>query len=196
MSLTLLKAVSIFLIFLVTIIYAACALGAALPPNPALSGFSENCQNKPQPCWYGVLPGVTPLSDVLKMFEQRTFQVFEHVNPQLGHNEYVVMNPQDHTSCVSTLVPVGEDATILRLACPEIRLGDMLAAFGKPDAVYGTLLYYHSGLIILIHTFSAYDGIEFIYLNQKNAFPDCTYPWSGFATPWRYQEIAVQRLNC
>jgi hypothetical protein len=37
----------------------ASALGTTQPPNPALRGFSEGCEDNPQPCWYGIVPGVT-----------------------------------------------------------------------------------------------------------------------------------------
>lgn len=38
---------------------AARALGTLQPPNPALAGFTEGCEGKPQPCWYGLVPGET-----------------------------------------------------------------------------------------------------------------------------------------
>jgi hypothetical protein len=34
-------------------------MGGTQPPNPALRGFVEGCEGKPQPCWYGIMPGVT-----------------------------------------------------------------------------------------------------------------------------------------
>jgi hypothetical protein len=43
----------------------ARALGTTQPPNPALRGFVEGCENKPQPCWYGIVPGVTRRQDVI-----------------------------------------------------------------------------------------------------------------------------------
>jgi hypothetical protein len=35
----------------------ARAIGTTQPTNPALRGFIEGCENKPQPCWYGIVPG-------------------------------------------------------------------------------------------------------------------------------------------
>jgi hypothetical protein len=35
---------------------AARALGGTQPTHPALRGFTEGCEGKPQPCWYGIVP--------------------------------------------------------------------------------------------------------------------------------------------
>jgi hypothetical protein len=51
------------LIFLVLSL-AARALGATEPPNPALRGFTKGCEDKPQPCWYGIMPGITKIEDI------------------------------------------------------------------------------------------------------------------------------------
>ncbi len=42
-----------------TFMLIAHAFGATQPPNPVLHGFTEGCEAKPQPCWYGIVPGVT-----------------------------------------------------------------------------------------------------------------------------------------
>src|SRR5690349_20391817 len=35
-------------------------------PNPLLRGFTQDCDDQPQPCWYGIVPGVTTTSEVKK----------------------------------------------------------------------------------------------------------------------------------
>jgi len=49
---------------------AARALGSTHPPNPALRGFVEGCEDKPQPCWYGIVPGVTAIEDAPSILAQ------------------------------------------------------------------------------------------------------------------------------
>ncbi len=44
---------------LVVLLLISRALGTTQPPNPALRGFIEGCEDQPQPCWYGIVPGVT-----------------------------------------------------------------------------------------------------------------------------------------
>ena len=53
----------------ITFAFALIGLGALMlgntqPPNPILLGFTENCEHQPQPCWYGIVPGVTTMDDV------------------------------------------------------------------------------------------------------------------------------------
>jgi hypothetical protein len=45
----------------------ARAIGTTQPTNPALRGFIEGCENKPQPCWYGIVPGVTSDQDAAEL---------------------------------------------------------------------------------------------------------------------------------
>jgi hypothetical protein len=35
------------------------AIGGTQSIHPALRGFIEGCEGIPQPCWYGIVPGVT-----------------------------------------------------------------------------------------------------------------------------------------
>jgi hypothetical protein len=62
------------------VIFAAAALaariaGGAQPTHPALRGFSEGCEGKPQPCWYGILPGVTDTAAIDSALAAHDFPV-------------------------------------------------------------------------------------------------------------------------
>jgi hypothetical protein len=46
---------------------AARALGNIQPPNPGLAGFNEGCANQPQPCWHGIVPGITSANEVIEL---------------------------------------------------------------------------------------------------------------------------------
>jgi hypothetical protein len=41
----------------------ARTFGAIQPPNSTLRGFTQDCDGQPQPCWYGIVPGVTTVSE-------------------------------------------------------------------------------------------------------------------------------------
>src|SRR5687767_4443952 len=43
------------------------AVGNSQPPLPVLQPFLDGCESKPQPCWYGVMPGTTT--------EQETYEL-------------------------------------------------------------------------------------------------------------------------
>ena len=59
MSKNQLKISVVFITLFLAANIAAKAIGSLQSPNPALKGFTEGCENKPQPCWYGIVPGVT-----------------------------------------------------------------------------------------------------------------------------------------
>lgn len=53
-----------------TFMLVARTIGTTQPPNPALRGFVEGCEDKPQPCWYGIVPGVTTVEEGQSLFNQ------------------------------------------------------------------------------------------------------------------------------
>jgi hypothetical protein len=53
------KVTLILVALLMVVSMGAKVVGALQPPNPALRGFVEGCEGQPQPCWYGIVPGVT-----------------------------------------------------------------------------------------------------------------------------------------
>lgn len=56
-----------FIIGFTVVNLAARTLGGTRPPNPALAGFTDGCQNQPQPCWFGVVPGLTTAGDATRL---------------------------------------------------------------------------------------------------------------------------------
>jgi hypothetical protein len=63
------------LIFLALLTLAARTLGGHQTEHPALRGFSEECEGKPQPCWYGIVPGVTHTAEIDEALAAHGFQV-------------------------------------------------------------------------------------------------------------------------
>jgi hypothetical protein len=106
---------------------AARALGTTQPTNPALAGFTEGCQGKPQPCWYGIVPGVT------------TTEETQEILSQLGYKE-------TPTQVFSFGYELSEDAKIffivadsamtrMTLTLDNIYVGDVISVLGKPDYI-------------------------------------------------------------
>src|SRR5262245_5873722 len=71
---------------------ATRALGAGQPPNPALAGFSEDCENLPQPCWFGILPGFTNMGGVARQMDKLGYKL------GLGLNDRSLMYVSDEHS--------------------------------------------------------------------------------------------------
>src|SRR5688500_1794465 len=48
----------------------ATALCNTQPLNPALRGFVEGCEGKPQPCWYGIMPAENNIEEARKIIRK------------------------------------------------------------------------------------------------------------------------------
>src|SRR5574341_847017 len=48
----------ISMLFFTAVLSAARAMGTGQAPNAAVAGFYEGCEEKAQPCWYGIRPGL------------------------------------------------------------------------------------------------------------------------------------------
>jgi hypothetical protein len=113
-------------VILLTFNIAAMVIGSLQPPNPALRGFIEGCEDKPQPCWYGVVPGVTT-----------------------AKNATEILSGIDNTFCDAHLISDTYVQTIEAIElkeCEGIRVGDLLLQFGMgiPSSVYPSVFVYVS----------------------------------------------------
>ncbi|MEZ4670297.1 MAG: hypothetical protein R3E39_20515 [Anaerolineae bacterium] len=60
-------------VFLLIVIFSgasltARALGGSQPPGSELVGFTSGCEGLPQPCWYGVVPGITTVDEANRLW--------------------------------------------------------------------------------------------------------------------------------
>jgi len=69
-----LKLIPLFALACLALSLAARTLGGTQPPNPALRGFVEGCEDKPQPCWYGIVPGVTSEQDAVELIIKANYK--------------------------------------------------------------------------------------------------------------------------
>jgi hypothetical protein len=63
--------------------FAARIAGHALPPPVALAGFHRGCEEKPQPCWYGIVPGITETAAAAAHLQQAGYAVVSTVGAGL-----------------------------------------------------------------------------------------------------------------
>ncbi|MEO8608337.1 MAG: hypothetical protein ABI690_10665 [Chloroflexota bacterium] len=134
-----LKLVAPFLVVLLALAIFARLLGTAQPPNPALRGFVEGCEGQPQPCWYGIVPGVTDE-------ETARFNV-KKAGYSIAANEFssnYIQSCQMKPCCKHIEVVTGE-APLTRLTfyqC-DIVLGDLMLTFDsslKPLKGYANMV--------------------------------------------------------
>jgi len=89
-----------------TLSLTARALGGTQPPHPVLCGFVEGCESKLQPCWYGIVPGVTTTEEAQSLLEQYglTTQVHEVHSGLARLNELTIVDSSTLFGCEISLV--------------------------------------------------------------------------------------------
>jgi hypothetical protein len=119
---------------------AARALGSTQPLNPVLRGFTEGCEDKPQPCWYGIVPEKTTFTDSVQIMMDRKMSITTSANFGGYIGVTVIV---DSIGCEVGLFRSNTDENLLvRLSfqnCSTLKLGDILNLFGAPYTVGTTL---------------------------------------------------------
>jgi hypothetical protein len=105
------------------------------PIHPALRGFVEGCEGIPQPCWYGIVPGVTPLGEAQNKLEILGYQGDDNIGfPEIYSHTDRVNDCWDRLRMFS----FGESYGIIALEgyrCSDLRLGHAMAILGNPTHI-------------------------------------------------------------
>ncbi len=137
MLLRLISKLSILVIAALTVLStAASAIGSIQAPNPALAGFTEGCADKPDPCWYGIIPGVTTLDEGAAILANLQFVFSEKtlLNTEFSSANYRNENfpcVQIEFGILSEQPDVIADLSVDY--CDRVTIGDFVNALGDPD---------------------------------------------------------------
>jgi hypothetical protein len=176
----------------------ARAVGVAQPANAATLGFVEGCDDKPQPCWYGVVPGITNGSEAFRRLSDAGFSRTSIVPARYGDEAHVYART-DFTDCQTILQYNSNNQHIQRiqLVCGGIQFGDMIAVKGAPTGIHKTTGYASRLLFtgnisaiesVSIDTTSLFSPLGSIDLRAESISDDATptFGWHGLAPLWRY----------
>jgi hypothetical protein len=188
-SILLLLKISTYLVaILLTVSIAAKALGSLQPPNPALRGFTEGCEDKPQPCWYGIVPGVTSRSEVVtKLSEAKTNYIRVKDSPR---DDYYAGSP-----LCNFQVNYPSDNTVISsigfYGCFDVRLGDIINIIGRPISIFPgelkQIIYFAPTLEVDVDTISLFNNVNMMILwSESETFGQLTIQWTGFMFQNRY----------
>lgn len=179
-----------------TIMLTARAIGTNQPPNPALRGFVEGCEDKPQPCWYGIVPGVTNgelANSILINFG------FIRMSENSFHYD-------DDTARCSLFFTFIEGTDIIEsvqmVFCGEMNFGEIMATYGVPNSVIPYLVQKESAIYfnpveLAIHvkttSLSAFSDVLFVVLSAKarDYVRDYAVPWTGFKMFKYYCQLQI-----
>jgi len=188
---------------LLTVSIAAKAIGSLQPPYPALRGFVEGCEDKPQPCWHGIVPGVTLADDARKIVEG-----LGYVLNDTNSTEVYLFNGSSAFCRGVMLVHPDDKASISLLMfshCSNFVLG-AFSLLGLPTLI--TKSYPKSSTVTLAEFYnvmvnwckgctnlSAHSKVELVYISTTiNRFSGV--PWRGFAPQWRYCQLEPTFTGC
>jgi hypothetical protein len=105
------------------------ALGSLQPLNPALAGFDIGCEDKPQPCWHGIVPGFTTVEEAQGILENMSY-----VCASVRH---LCARPATGMECPSVAWWGFENQLtgLDLLDCGDLTLGSVITALGSPDRI-------------------------------------------------------------
>ncbi|MCA0457294.1 MAG: hypothetical protein LCI00_25205 [Chloroflexi bacterium] len=123
-----------FLLVLMTAL--SHVIGSTQPINPVLRGFTEGCEGQPQPCWYGVVPGVMNLTEGADVL--RTSGYLQKFLPQYIQGEGIDCKNVWVNRQVYERWKWPRDNRVWGInisQCTGVRLGTWINLFGEPEYV-------------------------------------------------------------
>jgi hypothetical protein len=174
-------------------------LGHTQPLNPALAGFREGCEDKSQPCWYGIVPYQSTYEQALDLLAKRGFRLAAPTPFQT--NQSIIVHPQ-MPSCQVRLGEYMHKVDIVWLInCPTIYLGEIIALFNPPETVLVCeendppipMYLYKSGINLDVEPgtsswLSPYHKIMAITIRGGSDLYG-HIQWRGFVRLWRYKQL-------
>jgi hypothetical protein len=131
-----LKWVLVFLIMVTILNVVTHMLDSNQSVNPALRGFIEGCEDKPQPCWHGIVPAQTTSDAATTILTSLGYTVTEAVMLSGGGVQMRALLP-DHPDCLPSSGQAYKDTKILFAFsisfCDSVTLLDVINQLGIPD---------------------------------------------------------------
>jgi hypothetical protein len=177
---------------------AALGYGLAQPAHRALAGFSDQCTAARQPCWHGIIPGLTPIDKATRIVERLGYTVSLHKT-----TDFILRyaSAEQSPGCVDMYIGYGiAEVRSLVLHCLDADTGDVLVMLGWPRYIVynpvhgGSLAYDNLSVQGQSAWYSPHERVVSIYLFQLNVAVH--QPWRGFMPLWRYCRLEPGYSGC
>jgi hypothetical protein len=196
----------VFTLPFVVLNMAARTLGSRSPDNPTLEGFTAGCEGQTEPCWYGIVPGVTTAAEARDILANQGFSVPGLVSDGLIKNNELFRHQGDASGCNVSLGAIGQSPYIsvnrpfdlFSIDCTNLKLGNIVVFLGWPDFVElcGGRFRYQNGIGLvnfdaLDSRLSLYNQHVRLFLGTRQEQVDTTEgsTWRGLAPCWRYAQM-------
>ena len=199
MTRLMLKFVPLMILSLTIIGLVARSLGSTNPPNPSLQGFIEGCEN--QPCWHGIIPGVTTIDDAKAKLLSSGYSL-NSISP-LQINAIKLTDSNCQTAAILFNAHVKQINISL---CERVALGDFVRQFNQPEyVILDPLSIWYGGDIQLIFgkrflrwaTLSYYTPLQEVILFPANSsLPQLRQAWLDVLLQRKYCNLVGLRYHC
>jgi hypothetical protein len=178
------------------------AVGTTQPLHPAMQGFVQGCENIPQPCWYGIVPGETSVAAMTQTLRELGYQpILTSSHIQWTAPNELACDVEAFEEELGMITLVG----LLALECdPPFAIGDAIEVFGYPTSLYapggsgGVMISFGESQNISASAGSIYDWptpftpvhIPALYPRRSTSIQSSH--WYGFTTNWRYCQLTNQ----
>jgi hypothetical protein len=208
-----LKASFILLAIFSTLTFATRMIGGQMPANPSLRGFTEGCEDQPQPCWFGIVPEAMTVDQARRKLRQygldgdlRTHEEQLTDGSPLG----TLSGSVEANSCRFVLHydptetnPIID--TVYLTNCTSIDIGQAINTFGAPQGVETTFgrtffpnrMSFPAARIDFYDSLTPFGRVKRIVISAP---PDDStsqyFRWRGFVPAWRYCQLEPISDGC
>jgi hypothetical protein len=182
----------------------ALSVGGLKPAHAALDGFVETCADKPQPCWNGIVPGVTTIDETRRIMAYAGSGVTLFNDLTEEYMLYFILTPPSPICVAQFLLDREVIARVQLQVCREadMTIGDLTGTFGLPrqvvmippqNLVYGEIAVNTEGWLMPL---LPYSQISFINLLRPSSVRQRFFDWHGFVPAWRYCQLEPDYPSC
>ena len=192
---------AMLIIFVLTLIgFVIRIVGTTQQPPVVMRGFTEDCTDQPQPCWYGIVPGITTGADLQEKVSRSGYVVESISTRQLDAS---LATPD---ACQKLSVQFESHVQQVKIKlCNAVFLGDLVRQFGQPDNVLLDPLSigYRGEIQMLFSKNASADAIsywmplqEIILLPAKSQLPQLRQPWLDVLIQRKYCDLNRLHVHC
>lgn len=184
----------------------ARSVGGTQPLNPALHGFTEGCEDKPQPCWYGIVPDVMTMSEIEKIliklgYKEKRITMSDAEYYSADKIPQWVSFDRDCNDTIECAEAIPFDIQLSGLG--NLGIGDILDTSHlillDPDEISGIyILNQHYTLALENDWKSPNQRIRYIVLSSNIASENYQgyFNWHGFVSIEQYCHLEISFPSC
>jgi hypothetical protein len=207
-----LKLVTLITLFQIVLSLTARAFGSTQRPNLTLLGFTESCEDVPQPCWHGIVPGVSEWDVANEMIQRLGYEIAEEKFIP-GNQSVVIYRSATSLTCRTVQIFRNRETynqyrlieTVELRQCEDLYLADFADWFVDRQAIELhdnttslTMRSMEDGLTITFaNALRPFTVVDTLVLNPlMSPQPTLAYKWRGFVPFWRYCQLEPDHSGC